>query len=226
MIGLGFQLGLHGHQHLAAATTHYVHLSESQAMAVVSAGSLCAGARELPRGINRQYTIITIDDDYRHARVHVREMVEGEQFTRKNNGAFVQGYAEITWQASTDSAGRAIDAQLENDRRATLAAEAALQSNKLEDALAALKNTKLSEGSYARVIAVQAALRAANWPFLARIIDPPHTREEAAILVSALTKMNSLDQASIILKQQEDLDAGTRAGLEEQIAIKRMMNGI
>jgi len=43
MIGLGIQLGVHGHQHAAQTSTHYVHLSGEEAMAVVSAGSLCAG---------------------------------------------------------------------------------------------------------------------------------------------------------------------------------------
>jgi len=41
MVGLRFQLGMHGHQHVAEAATHYVHLSETQSMAVASAGSLC-----------------------------------------------------------------------------------------------------------------------------------------------------------------------------------------
>jgi Calcineurin-like phosphoesterase len=81
MVGLGFHLGMHGHQHVAEATTQYIHLNESQAMAVVSAGSLCAGSNELPRGVNRQYNLIVIEDDMRRARVHVREMAEGGQFS-------------------------------------------------------------------------------------------------------------------------------------------------
>ncbi|MGY4466578.1 hypothetical protein ACVWWK_002260 [Bradyrhizobium sp. LB9.1b] len=69
MIGHGFQLGLHGHQHIAATQTQLVHLDKGRSMAVVSAGSLCAGARELPRGVNRQYNLIVIEDDFLHGRV-------------------------------------------------------------------------------------------------------------------------------------------------------------
>ena len=57
-------------------------------MAVISAGSLCAGNKELPRGVNRQYNLIVIDNNFTHARVHVREMGDGEQFTRKRSGEF------------------------------------------------------------------------------------------------------------------------------------------
>ena len=72
MIGKGFRLGLHGHQHRAAATNRYVHLPGEEGMAVVSAGSLCAGNRALPAGVNRQYNLIEIADDLSSVRVHVR----------------------------------------------------------------------------------------------------------------------------------------------------------
>ena len=50
MIGRGFRLGLYGHQHRAQATPHQVWLPDRERMAVVSAGSLCAGPRDLPTG--------------------------------------------------------------------------------------------------------------------------------------------------------------------------------
>ena len=81
MAGHGFQLGLHGHQHVASTMTQLIHLDETQAMAVVSAGSLCAGGPDLPRGVNRQYNLLVFDDQLDKARVHVREMGDGLQFT-------------------------------------------------------------------------------------------------------------------------------------------------
>lgn len=96
MIGHGFQLGLHGHHHLASTSTQYVHLDESRSMAVVGAGSLCAGANQLPRGENRQYNLIVIEDDFVSARIHAREMGEGDQFTQKRNGAFLKGFVDVT----------------------------------------------------------------------------------------------------------------------------------
>ena len=118
MAGHGFQLGLHGHQHVSGALTQYVHLDQSRAMAVVGAGSLCAGARELPRGENRQYNLVVIDDNFLSGRVHVREMGDGEQFTRKRSGPFLNGFLEISWQPSNDSLGTALDSREHNMRSA------------------------------------------------------------------------------------------------------------
>ena len=49
-------------------------------MAVISAGSLCAGPKELPTGVNRQYNVLEISDDSSSVRVHVREMAIGTVF--------------------------------------------------------------------------------------------------------------------------------------------------
>ncbi|MCY4150506.1 MAG: metallophosphoesterase, partial [Gammaproteobacteria bacterium] len=97
MIAHGFRLGLHGHQHVAGTLTQHVHLDERKEMAVVGAGSLCAGVGQLPRGQNRQYNLIVIEDEFDRARVHVREMGDGGQFTGKRSGAFLDGYAEVSW---------------------------------------------------------------------------------------------------------------------------------
>ena len=99
LIGHGFQLGLHGHQHFAEIGSHYVHVPGEQEMAVVSAGSLCAGARDLPRGVNRQYNIVGVSDDYSEAEVHVREMTRGNHFA-PSGGASVFGNALVRMRLS------------------------------------------------------------------------------------------------------------------------------
>ena len=73
MIGRGFRLGLFGHQHRPEAVPHHIHLAARETMAVIGAGSLCAGAQELPTGAHRGYNIIEIADDMLSARIHVRE---------------------------------------------------------------------------------------------------------------------------------------------------------
>lgn len=223
MTGLRFQLGMHGHQHLAAATTHYVYLGESQSMAVVSAGSLCAGSRELPRGVNRQYNVVVLNDDYRSGRVHVREMAEGSQFTRKNSGAFSQGYVEISWQAAIDLAGRPIDANLQNERRAVLAAEDALQGGDPQKALSLLDGVALSQSSHARSVATRAALALPDWHRVVDIIDQPQSAEEAIWLTTALTKTGDPDQAKAVLDRQTEIDPGTRRELDAQITTARLL---
>lgn len=225
MAGLNFQLGLHGHQHVAAATTHYVHLSKTQSMAVVSAGSLCAGNRELPRGVNRQYNLIVIEDNLNSARVHVREMGEGEQFCRKTGGAFIQGFVELNWPETMDVMGRAVDVSQLNARRAISEAEEALHSGNERKAIELLDDVELSAGSYARTIVVDAALKLKDWNKLVAVLDPPQSIEEAIYLISAFIQIGNLSRAATILSQHHDIDSGTRNALDEQITLKKMMRG-
>lgn len=224
MIGLGFQLGLHGHQHVAAANSHYIHLNKSTAMAVVSAGSLCAGARELPRGVDRQYNVIVLDDDLRKARIHPREMTDGGQFTRKSNGLFIQGYVEVDWQPNIDTAGRCIDASAVNERKAILTAEQALQSGDYEQASEILKNIPLSTGSFARILAVKVELKREDWSALIKIIGQPQNIEEAVYLITALIKVKEFDRASNIIIERDDIDQATRKLLSDEIEMKRLLN--
>ena len=127
MIGLGFRTRL---TRPSACRSGY-HTLHSPQRKHSDGGCQCGfalrGARELPRGVNRQYNVVVIGDDFRSARVHAREMVEGEQFSRKSNGAFLQGFVKLDWQPYTDAAGR-LDARVENERNATLSAERALRS--------------------------------------------------------------------------------------------------
>ena len=225
MVGLRFHLGMHGHQHVASANTHYVHLGENQAMAVVSAGSLCAGHKDLPRGVNRQYNLIVIEDDMRHARVHVREMADGGQFTRKQSGAFTEGFVELRWDASTDIAGRAIDANEINSRRAVLKAEEALQGGSPQMAIELLQGVELLPGSHARRVAIQAATTLKDWTTLIASINEPNSIEEAVLLASALIRINDMDGALKILDRYPAIDAATRNELEGQIETKKMMRG-
>jgi len=117
MAGRGFRLGLHGHQHKAQATPQKVFLPDQETMVVVSAGSLCAGANELPPGVNRQYNVIDIAEDFHSVRIHVREMTVGNLFGRASLVAFGgRSFAEFQWEPPKDLAGRPIDAGAERLR--------------------------------------------------------------------------------------------------------------
>ncbi|MCK1496080.1 metallophosphoesterase [Bradyrhizobium sp. 188] len=223
MIGHGFQLGLHGHQHIAATQTQLVHLDKGRSMAVVSAGSLCAGARELPRGVNRQYNLIVLEDDFLHGRVHVREMGEGEQFSRKRNGAFLDGFVDIAWQAKTDVMGRKVDAQAENARRAIMSAETALRERKPNAAVHALQSVDTATLGYARKLMIDALLAIPDWSGLVTLLHTPETIEESVILVSALIEAGDLVGAQIGLDAAAGADNGTRSGLQARIDAKKLM---
>ncbi len=223
MVGLRFNLGMHGHQHVASTNTHYVHLGESQAMAVVGAGSLCAGYRELPRGVNRQYNLVVIEDDMRRARVHAREMADGGQFSRKNSGAFSQGFVELSWQSSTDIMGRAIDTTEQNSRRAILQADDALHGGFPQKAIDLLQGVELLPDSHARRVAIQAALKIEDWARIIAIVSKPCSTEEAVLLVSSLIRTGDIDRATTILESYPAIDVATRKELEGQIKTKKVM---
>ena len=223
MIGHGFQLGLHGHQHIAETQTLFVHLEQSRSMAVVGAGSLCAGAREMPRGVNRQYNLIVIKHDFIHARIHVREMGEGEQFTRKKTGAFSEGFIEVCWQPPTDIMGREFDVREHNARRATLDAEAALRAGMPHDAVQALSDVDVSSASYTRQLMIDALVLQEDWPRLAVILQNPSNVEEIVTLVSALIEINNFDDAQARLDAATEVDAATRSALQDKLEAKKMM---
>lgn len=223
MIGHGFQLGLHGHQHVAGTQTQFVHLDQSSSMAVVSAGSLCAGAREMPRGVNRQYNLIVIEDDFLHGQVHVREMVEGGQFTGKRNGAFSRGFVEISWEPPTDIMGRQIDTKAANARRATINAEEALLAGKPHEAVQALEDLDLSSPSHARKLMIDALQELKDWSRLSTFLQIPGSIEEIVMLISALVENDNLDDAQARLNAATALDAATRAALQERLEAKKML---
>lgn len=225
LAGHGFQLGLHGHQHAAAAAAYYVHRERAQEMAVVSAGSLCAGFRELPRGINRQYNLIVINDDYSGARVHVREMVEGGHFTRNSGQGFLQGYTDISWQVPLDAAGRKVDVTQQNERRAIEQAELAASRGEWRAAINYIRQAPMPMGSYVRKLAIEVALRGEDWPFLRDLLADSTSDEEVAILVSALTKLGELDKAEQVLASTVNLQEPLRRDLTDRIALLRLMKG-
>ena len=225
MIGHGIQLGLHGHQHAAATQTQSVYLDEDRSMAVVSAGSLCAGNRELPRGVNRQYNLIVIEDDFIQARIHVREMGEGGQFSSKRNGEFLEGFVKVSWQAVTDIMGGESDVQAENVRHATLAAEEALRNGRPLETLQVLSDVDVSSETYARKLTIEAHLERKDWLALSNILQPTVSVEEDVIVVTALIEINNLKEAQSKLDAATDIDTATRSDLQNKIELKKLMGG-
>ena len=225
MAGHGFRLGVHGHQHVAAAAAYYVHLPEREAMGVVSAGSLCAGARELPRGVNRQYNLLVIEDDHRSARVHVREMAEGNHFTRKSNEGFQGGFVRLSWTSDTDAGGREVEPEQEVARLHTLAAEKTLAEGRAEEALSILKGIQSPNEPYARRLLFEAAEKAQDWASIAGIAGGPQSPSELISVVEALIQIGEPDRASSVLSDRRDLglDTSTMRALEERIAARKLM---
>jgi len=223
MIAHGFQLGLHGHQHFAGTLTQYIHLDESRTMAVVGAGSLCAGVNQLPRGQDRQYNLLVIEDDLIRARVHVREMGDGGQFTRKRSGAFLNGFVEVSWFPQINVMGEKLDTKESNDRRTIDAAEDALRSGKPKEAIELLKATDINSYPHAKRLLLNSLLSEQRWHTIIEVIGTPADIDEAVTLVTALTREGRFDEAQGRLDAEVEIDPGTRQELQERLSTEQLM---
>jgi 3',5'-cyclic AMP phosphodiesterase CpdA len=226
MIGNGFRLGLHGHQHQAAASAYAIHLPEEISMAISSAGSLCAGTRELPRGTNREYNVVVIDDAYTSARVHVREMTQGNHFGRCGRGIFrMDGFTELQWQLP---AGRAGNAPLDEHKFTAdivLRAEKALHSGRAGDALILLDGIKQPITGHAKNLFIEAARATGNWNKLIASIDHPKSIAEFIDLFGAMLMEKQINAAEALLARAAEfnVDAATIENLRSRLQMRMFM---
>jgi hypothetical protein len=203
MIGGGFRLGLHGHQHRTDATPHYIHLPETEMMVVVSAGSLCAGARELPRGVNRQYNIIEINDDYSGARVHVRTMLTGTMFGQSPLQSFGgRSHVEVQWQPPRT--GTNMDEPTSGVTAAVLEAETAIQRGDRVRAITLLLPLRNTLAPYGRRLLLTALTQEGRLEDIIQLALPPQTIEELVMLADALTRRRRFSEAKEVLDKFRD----------------------
>lgn len=227
MIGHGFRLGLHGHQHVAAAEAHYINLPESQAMAVVSAGSLCAGARELPRGVDRQYNLISLSDDRTSARVIVRQMGEGGHFARKSDGRFAaDGYVSLRWERPLDHGGRPLDTDRRRLRQSVENAERLRAAGDPAAALDALDGVELTPGSYQRSLALSLSVECDRPSRTLTIIGEPASGEELVHYVVAAIRERRPDiaEAALLRPSAPPIPPVTRMDLQGRINTFKALN--
>ncbi len=223
MIGKGFRLGLHGHQHRAAAAHRYVRLPNEERMAVISAGSLCADGSDLPTGVNRQYNVIEIADNLHSARVHVREMVTGTVFAPARRTEFgLNTYVDLEWEPPPGPLGGGTD----DEQARLIAADHALGEGHPERVPEILGETPPAAGSYARRLLAKALETLEQWEDLATLLDPPTSSEELVQGAHALAEAGKPDEAhTFVLSHFEDvgLTPSTVQDLERYIAAKKAM---
>ena len=105
-------------------------------------------------------------------------MGDGEQFTRKRNGPFLDGFLGISWQPANDSLGAALDSREHNARRAIDAAEKALKRGRPSDAVQLLQNVDTGAQPYARKLKMSALVSLEEWYQLVGLLQTPLTVEE------------------------------------------------
>ena len=218
MIGRGFRVGLYGHQHRTQVAPHQVWLPDRERMAVVSAGSLCAGPRDLPTGTYRQYNILEIAPDFLSVRVHVREMSVANLFSR---GTFPEfggaSVAELDWEPLRNPVGGRVNIGLRRRRAAIEEAEGLFKTGLSASAVAVLRPLDLPPGSYERDLFLNAAVAAVDWPAVLAVTNPPRSIQELVQRVDACTRTDdfggalaSLDNFSAPLGMPPPLEAELR----------------
>lgn len=210
LIGKGFRFGLHGHQHRAEASTRYIHLPDQVPMAVVSAGSLCAGARELPTGISRQYNVIEFDDDFTSARVHVREMAVATVFAPAIRPQF-GGRSYVDLNLGADPM-KTLASRLSREGAAVADAERAIAAGRLEEAAKSLAALRPLPGSYPRSLLVQTINDGGLWEAAGALIGDPANADELAALARAHAETGKYTEALALL------DAADRVGMSKAAA--------
>jgi hypothetical protein len=228
MIRRGFRLGLYGHQHKAQVTPHQVWLPDQERMAVVSAGSLCAGAAELPTGVFRQYNVVEIAEDFTSVRVHVRAMAVANLLSRGQlidfGGA---SYATLDWIPPRNAVGGVIDNTAARRRQAIEEAELAAKSGDPARAVEILGAHVTLPGSYERQLLLTSAVDAQKWAVIVEITDPPTTIEELIQRVEACVQLGdwssgiaALDGHSKVLHLPSSVESELRRRISAQEVIR------
>lgn len=179
MIGRGFRLGLYGHHHRGEVVPLQIHLAGRETMAIVSAGSLCAGGRELPTGNYRGYNVIEISDTLRQARVHMREMSVANLFCPSRRTAFGgASWVDLQWEPPADLAGR-LEEPRERRVAATLSrAEADLKAGFPQAAKELLQPLGPDLPDFGRLLLLEAARQTGDVPLLLELLTPPRAIAE------------------------------------------------
>jgi hypothetical protein len=201
MIGRNFRLGLFGHQHRNQAEPRHIYLPDEETMAVVSAGSLCAGYKELPTGYFRQYNIIEIDDDFQSARVHVRQMSTAQLFSRAHMPSVGgRSYVDLRWKTPYEISSKRKAREKSGYMAAVLEAESLSKGGKSADALLKLEVVRDQLDSFGRTVYLDAAAAEKQWSAIVALVSPPKSIDELGSLVTALEKLGQFDTAKKALE--------------------------
>ena len=228
MIGRGFKLGLHGHQHKAQAGSQVIRLPDRASMAVISAGSLCAGREQLPLGTHRQYNIVEIESDFTSVCTHVRAMAVANVFSRATVPEFGGvSYMRLPLTPTKDAAGQVVNIPERRRDRAIRVAEAKAKSGQSESALQTLRQIPLPSGTYERQLYLDTAEQANDWHTIVAATDPPTSIPELVSRVNAQCKLKDHEGATHSINNHSEtlgLPDTIKADLHKRASLVKVMN--
>jgi hypothetical protein len=225
MIGRGFRLGLYGHQHRVQITPQHARLLDEETMVVASAGSLCAGRRELPMGSLRGYSIVEIRDDYSGARIHIREMRFANLFSRAVLRDFEgRSYVDLEWTTPLDAAGRPENPVGEERIAILRKAEDALHGRgDAAETLQLLSSIDISTDAFGRRLLLAAAAHSGPLKLI-EMTGIPQTIEELVHLIDAYLAVGNAQAAASVIADHAirlSLPESIKADLQVNIELKK-----
>lgn len=217
MIDKGYRIGMHGHRHRADASPLSVYASGRHSMSVVGAGSLCAGPNELPIGVNRQYNIIEIYDNYTTGRLHVREMFTSGIFTRGRLTALGgTSHVDLEWSTTppapmvnTGRSGGHVLAKVER-------IETLIKAKECSEAVSLIERDTDIPSDYRRKLMSEALFEGQMWEKLSQHLRKPLDSQELAYSLRAKAEIKDWPGGEAILREV------TAAGLIPRITISEI----
>lgn len=218
LVDFGFHVGLHGHQHYAAAAPFELRLPNLTSMAVVGAGSLAVGDHALPMGERRQFNVVVIDPDSESITVHVRGMSPAGVFTGSHRDDF--GGNTFIKLNLPSMPGRLREPTI---TRRLDDAMTAVGAGQFEQALRMLSEVSRSVPEKARQIEIKALDGIGCRERLIEVLSPPQNVDEAMKLMSMLLDEGRFDEAARQLEASRAMIGPALYGeLADKIAVGRM----
>lgn len=224
MIDRGFRVGFHGHQHSTEVVNQHISLPQQTDMVVISAGSLCAGQRELPAGIQRQYNVVEISESFDSCRVHVREVTSANVFVPSSR--FVGSVLEARWTPERDEVGRPVDQPSREVTALIISAEQAARTGDPTSAFQLLRPQTTALTEYGRRLLLQCAVQIGEWSAVLAVAKPDISVEDLVTYIDAAIRLGKFDDASVVLDRNAgvvELGAAEERDLRNRIATKRMI---
>lgn len=219
LIDFGFNVGLHGHQHYPEVGPYVLRLPNLTSMAVVSAGSLAAGDKQLPAGESRQFNVIVIDPEEQKITVHVREMSAAGVFSASHRADFGgKSFVELDFPISR------VRSRVSTVAQRTDEAVTAVRGGQFARALELIDGLGSVEAPELRQIRIEALIGLQRWEDVMRLLDPPSTADEATRLISLLLDASRIDEAEGRLAAAATiLDSFTVDHLRAKIVLARIV---
>jgi predicted phosphodiesterase len=206
------KIGFHGHQHRLEVLKAENNIIDSNMMLILSAGSLCAGPKELPAGFNQQYNLLElsrIDNEEIQLKFFSRVKTPHSSFSNPiwEKGLFNSSISEFTTNINHPKPAISDLGKVEQ----------LIGSKKYELGESILLEHDLND-AFVRVLLLECYNQLDNYPGIIKYFSKPQNDSEAVSLISASLEIadistieqvynteyiiNSTDQAVVYLRNQ------------------------